>query len=103
MQGMTNSLDKKISTKTLGLNTMPTIHRLNGYRVVIYSNDHRPSHVHVMGGIGEVVFQLQCPRGPVVLREVHGLTRQQVSDIGLKLDQQHTTLCTHWSDIHGYH
>jgi hypothetical protein len=80
---------------------MPTIDRFNGFRVVIYSNDHRPSHVHVLGG--EVVFQLQCPRGPLLLREVHGLTRKQVTAIGSRLDQRHKTLCTDWSHIHGHH
>ncbi|WHZ20694.1 MAG: hypothetical protein OJF55_002843 [Rhodanobacteraceae bacterium] len=28
---------------------MPTILRLGGLRVVIYPNDHRPAHVHVIG------------------------------------------------------
>jgi hypothetical protein len=26
---------------------MPTVHRFDGLRVVIYPNDHRPAHVHV--------------------------------------------------------
>ena len=82
---------------------MPTIDRFNQFRVVIYPNDHRPSHGHVMGQEGEVVFQLQCPHGPLQLREVYRLSRRQVSDIERRLDTRHETLCKHWRTIHGYH
>ena len=44
-------------------------------RVVIYSNDHRPAHVHVIGAGKEAVFELNCPPGPVVLRENYGFSR----------------------------
>ena len=40
---------------------MPTVLRIGGLRVVIYPNDHRPAHVHVIGD-GEAVFILR-PRG----------------------------------------
>jgi len=82
---------------------MPTIDQFKGYRVVIYPNDHRPPHVHVMSQEGEVVFQLQCPHGPLLLREVYGLSRRQVSGIGLRLNSRHASLCTHGRSIHGYH
>lgn len=48
---------------------MPTVLRLGALRVVIYPNDHRPAHVHVLGGGGPVVFVLNCPDGPPELRE----------------------------------
>ncbi|WP_199271807.1 DUF4160 domain-containing protein [Pseudoduganella flava] len=38
-------------------------------RVVIYPNDHRPAHVHVIGPGCEAVFDLHCPEGPPELRE----------------------------------
>jgi len=47
---------------------------LGALRVVVYPNDHRPAHVHVMDGGCEAVFRLICPAGPVNLRErIHGL------------------------------
>jgi len=82
---------------------MPSIDRFNGDRVVIYPNDHRPPHVHAMSQPGEAVFRLQCPRGPVQLREVYGLNRQLVSRIGQELDERHWALCLNWRNIHGYH
>lgn len=29
---------------------MPTVARIGSLRVMIYPNDHRPAHVHVIGG-----------------------------------------------------
>ena len=51
---------------------MPTVLSLDGLRVAIYPNDHRPAHVHVIGPGVEAVFDLRCPHGPPVLRESHG-------------------------------
>ena len=47
---------------------MPNIFILFGLRVVIYSNDHQPSHVHVIGNGCEAIFNLNCPHGPAGLR-----------------------------------
>ena len=49
---------------------MPTVLRFDGLRVVIYPDDHRPAHVHVIGAGGEAVFILNCPEGPPELRNV---------------------------------
>jgi Domain of unknown function (DUF4160) len=37
---------------------MPTIIKQDGFRVVMYPNDHIPSHVHVYKGGGEVRINL---------------------------------------------
>ena len=47
---------------------MPTIFRFSGYRVVMYSEDHEPAHVHVIGNDAEYVFALNLPDGPLTLR-----------------------------------
>jgi hypothetical protein len=39
------------------------VHDIGKWRVAIYPNDHRPAHVHVIGGGGEAVFILNCPGG----------------------------------------
>jgi hypothetical protein len=54
---------------------MPTIVRFAGYRVVIYPNDHRPEHVHVIGRGVEAVFEVNCPNGDRICaawEEIHG-------------------------------
>ncbi|MDO9610234.1 MAG: DUF4160 domain-containing protein [Serpentinimonas sp.] len=80
---------------------MPTILRLGGLRVVIYPNDHRPAHVHVIGGGGEAVFALHCPGGPPALRESSGFSQQAVGRILDDLAVHLTALCQRWSQIHG--
>ncbi|MBP8973314.1 MAG: DUF4160 domain-containing protein [Anaerolineae bacterium] len=80
---------------------MPTVLRLDGLRVVIYPNDHRPAHVHVTGADGEAVFILNCPEGPPNLREVYGFSRQDVARIESNLVAHLATLCRKWSEIHG--
>lgn len=40
---------------------MATVLKFLSYRVVIYSNDHRPCHVHVMSDEHEAIFELGCP------------------------------------------
>ncbi|MBY4639463.1 DUF4160 domain-containing protein [Gluconacetobacter entanii] len=37
---------------------MPTLLRLNGFRVVIYTADHGPMHVHVISADGEAVIEI---------------------------------------------
>ena len=80
---------------------MPTVFRLDGLRVVIYPNDHRPAHVHVIGADGEAVFVLHCPNGPPSLRESFGFTRQDVNEIGAALADAVPALCKKWGEIHG--
>ncbi|OYY28396.1 MAG: hypothetical protein B7Y65_01360 [Azorhizobium sp. 35-67-15] len=80
---------------------MPTVLRLEGLRVVIYPNDHRPAHVHVIGSGGEAVFLLHCPEGPSELREIYGFSPTKAGDIKKALDAALTGLCENWKAIHG--
>ena len=80
---------------------MPTVDKLGGLRVVIYPNDHRPAHVHVMGNGFEAVFNLHCPEGPPVLRENYGFSQADASRIKSALATRLAHLCAAWSTIHG--
>jgi hypothetical protein len=80
---------------------MPTVLRIGGLRVVIFPNDHRPAHVHVIGARGEAVFILHCPTGPPALRESFGFRRPDLSGIKHALNAALPTLCAQWSAIHG--
>ena len=79
---------------------MPTVLRLGAFRVVIYPNDHRPAHVHVIGGGHEAVFNLHCPGGPAELRENYGFTRPDVRRIAVALTANVVLLCDEWRRIH---
>lgn len=77
------------------------MHRFDGLRVVIYPNDHRPEHVHVMGATGEAVFLLNCPDGPPELRESFGFNRTDLRRIRDTLAETLAALCERWTMIHG--
>jgi hypothetical protein len=79
---------------------LPTVLRLAGLRVAIYSNDHRPAHVHVIGGGCEAVFDLRCPEGPPALRENYRFSPHEVSRIAAELAGHLTLLCEKWREIH---
>ncbi|HTR05780.1 MAG TPA: DUF4160 domain-containing protein [Paraburkholderia sp.] len=82
---------------------MPTVLRVPGYRVAIFPNDHRPAHVHVSSPRGSCVFKLNCPDGPLELRELYELAEQQVVRLARALEPEISLLCRAWWRIHGFH
>lgn len=80
---------------------MPTVGSFDGLRITIFYNDHRPAHVHVIGRGCEAVFALNCPNGPVQLRENYGFSRAALARIKRKLNQDVKRLCRQWERIHG--
>jgi hypothetical protein len=94
----------KILTNSSSLGyLMPTVFTIFGLRVVIYPNDHRPAHVHVIGRGCEVVFELNCPIGALTLRENYGFSKKDLTQIALELSKNHTALCNAWRNIHDYY
>jgi hypothetical protein len=82
---------------------MPTVLRIGALRVVIWPNDHRPAHVHVLGAGGEAVFNLHCPDGPPALRESYGFRLADLNRIADTLSAAIAALCAEWRRIHGDH
>lgn len=80
---------------------MPTVLRFDGLRAVIYPNDHRPAHVHVIGRGCEAVFRLNCPAGPVELRENYGFSGREIERFQSVLTEHLEQLCGAWEEIHG--
>lgn len=80
---------------------MPTVFRFGGLRVVVYPNDHRPAHVHVIGQGHEAVFELNLPIGGVALRENYGFSRNGLAEIAHKLIENLEMLSAEWEKIHG--
>jgi hypothetical protein len=80
---------------------MPTVLRFEGLRVVIYPNDHRPAHVHVIGRGCEAVFNLNCAAGPVEVRENYRFSRREITRIESVLMNHLAALCGAWESIHG--
>ncbi len=79
---------------------MPTVARIGALRVVVYPNDHRPAHVHVIGAGCEAVFNLNCPGGPLQLREDYGFSIAEIGKVKSALAEILGHLCAEWSRIH---
>jgi hypothetical protein len=80
---------------------MPTVLRFGAFRVMIYKNDHRPPHVHVLGRGGQAIFTLNCPAGPPELREERRLSGAELKAIKRALSANLQILCESWKGIHG--
>lgn len=80
---------------------MPTVLRFAGLRVVIWPNDHPPAHVHVVGAGVEAVFVLNCPGGPVMLRDSLGFRLAEIRSVAERLTLELAALCATWKAIHG--
>lgn len=94
---------KLLFPNRLGLYIMPTVDRIQGLRVVIYPNDHRPAHVHVIGGGCEAVFDLGLEAVGPSLRENFGFTLVELNRVQQELARRASELRGHWRTIHGHH
>ena len=70
---------------------MPTVLRLNGFRVVIYPHDHRPAHV--FSADSEAVFFLNCPDGLPEFAGEQGLRQAATGRLRDALASHVTDLC----------
>ncbi|MDR3440601.1 DUF4160 domain-containing protein [Telmatospirillum sp.] len=75
--------------------------RIGPFRVVVYPNDHRPAHVHVIGNGWEAVFNLNCPDGVPELRENFGFSQPELTQLQQELKANQGKLCEEWRKIHG--
>jgi hypothetical protein len=80
---------------------MPTIFRVRGLRVVIYMNDHRPPHAHVLGPGQEAKIALVAAgeQPSVVFNE--GLSRAELADALVEIGRNRDMLMQRWREIHG--
>jgi len=79
---------------------MVMVLRAQGLRVVIYTNDHDPAHVHVFGD-GEAKINLLGAGGSPELIWADGMSRGEVRRaLRIVIDEQ-TTLLARWEEIHG--
>lgn len=77
---------------------MPTLLRINGFRVVIYTADHEPMHVHVINAEGEAVVEI----GKKARLIRSGGMKRQAIQTALDIVQNHAEmLAEEWEKIHG--
>lgn len=79
---------------------MVTVLRIDGYRVVIYANDHRPAHVHVIAAGGEAKINLVTSTGAPQLAWALGLSRADVRRALRIVSDHRAMLLNRWSELH---
>ena len=79
---------------------MPTAHYENGFRFVIFFNDHGPAHIHVFGPDGEAKITLEGPEG-LVLDWFVGIGRLEMRRIMQEAERERGRLLAEWRRIHG--
>lgn len=82
------------------LHEMPTILRLQGWRVVVIPGDHTPCHVHVMRSPSEAVLNLNCPDGPIEYRRSVACSATELNWLEKELGGHVCALCDGWRKHH---
>lgn len=79
---------------------MVTIHRSHGLRVIIFSDDHEPAHVHVFGD-GHAKINLVGHDGLPVLVWSDGMKGNEVRRAMLLVTNMQANFLARWREIHG--
>lgn len=80
---------------------MPTILRFRGLRVMIYSFDHHPPHVHVIGRGAEARIALGAEGQRPWLMTNDGLPRRDLVEALAQIERNRDHLMQRWREIHG--
>ena len=81
---------------------VPTVLRHEGLRVAVYSNDHPPAHVHIIGPGWVVVVNLLGAAERPELREIIGRCTEPEARRVLRLVVEHRAALTEaWERYHG--
>jgi hypothetical protein len=79
---------------------VPTVLREGGLRVIIYTDDHPPPHVHVFGD-GETKIVLTGPDGDSLVVRVTGAKLPESRSALQIVRNNHTYLLQRWTELHG--
>lgn len=79
---------------------MPTLLNQNGFRVMIYTDDHEPMHVHVFKQ-GEIIVNLGDENTPVSIRKNYGMSRPDARRALILVGANQEFLQERWREIHG--
>ena len=79
---------------------MVTIYRAHGLRVIIFTDDHEPAHVHVFGD-GQVKINLIGPDRAPSLVWAQGMKGNDVRRAVQIVQDQQEAFLARWREIHG--
>jgi hypothetical protein len=81
---------------------MIVVHRAGGFRFVIYTSDHEPAHVHVIGE-GHAKINLVGPDGVPELVFSIGIKQSDMRRLLGEVMDHREELLERWERIHGNH
>ncbi len=79
---------------------MVTIYRAHGLRVVIFTDDHEPAHVHVFGD-GHAKINLVGPEGSPALISAEGMKANDLRRAMHLVRDRQEAFVIRWREIHG--
>jgi hypothetical protein len=79
---------------------MVTVLRAEGIRIVIFSDDHEPAHVHAFGD-GEAKINLSGPGSRPTLVWAVGMKHAEIRKCMRLVGQNREALLAQWNEIHG--
>ena len=79
---------------------MVVIHRAHGFRFVIYTQDHEPAHVHVVGA-GIAKIRLLGPNDQPEIVHVVDIKRSDMRRLFAEVAKHRDKFIKEWERIHG--
>ena len=79
---------------------MVVVHRAHGFRFVVYTDDHEPAHVHIVGS-GLATVHLPGPDGQPEVVEVRGIKRPDMRRLYAEIVERRDEVLAEWERIHG--
>lgn len=79
---------------------MPTVHKEQGFRFLVYLNDHEPAHVHVEKAEAWAKIQVSGDE-PIPLEISRNMKSKDVSKMLDIAEEHQKKLLTSWEEIHG--
>ena len=79
---------------------MVVVHRAHGFRFVIYTDDHQPAHVHIVGA-GLAKVHLLGPGGRPEVVSVVGIKRSDMRRLYAEVVACRDEFLAEWERIHG--
>ncbi len=79
---------------------MIVVHRAGGFRFVIYTSDHEPAHIHVVGD-GHAKINIVGPEGAPELVFSVGIKKSDMRRLLVEVAEHREELLDRWEQIHG--
>ena len=80
---------------------MVVVHRAHSFRFVIYTLDHEPAHVHIIGADGHAKVNLLGPGGQPELVSSIGMKRSDIRRLFAEVIERRDAFLMEWERIHG--